>query len=116
MSNLAIVPICEHIKNDGIRCGTPALRGRHFCYHHDRVHRGHQIAAKHSCRVIPPLRNARNIRVAALNIIRDLRDGRIDLPTARVMAYALQVANTTLKLSAEIPDLHQELKNTGTYA
>ena len=116
MSKFAIVPLCEHIKNNGIRCGTPALRGRHFCYHHDRVHRGHRIAANHSCRVIPPLRNPHNIRVAALNIIRDLRDGRIDLPTARVMAYALQIANTTLKLSADMGEVHQELKNPGTYA
>ncbi len=114
--SIAICPICEHIKNDGTRCGSPAPRGRHFCYNHDRVHRGHQIATNRSCRVIPPLTSAHNIRLAALNIIRDLRDGRIDLSTARVMAYAFQVANTTLKLSANMGDLHKELKNPGTYA
>jgi len=114
--SIAIVPICEHIKNDGIRCGTPALRGRHFCYYHDRVHRLHPIAARHSTPVLPPLTSARNIRLAALNIVRDLRNGRIDLPTARVMAYALQVANTTFKLATETGDLHQEPKNPGTYA
>jgi hypothetical protein len=27
-------PICEHIKKNGIRCGSPALRGRCFCHFH----------------------------------------------------------------------------------
>ncbi|HYL13004.1 MAG TPA: hypothetical protein VEV41_08205 [Terriglobales bacterium] len=34
-------PICEHIKNDGIRCGSPALRGRSFCYFHKRWRETH---------------------------------------------------------------------------
>ena len=108
-------PLCEHIKNDGTRCGTPARRGRHFCYTHDRVHRGHQIAVNHSCRTIPPFTNARNIRVAANTIIRDLRDGRIDPATARVMAYALQVANNTLKQAARIDDVWRAVNNPGAY-
>ena len=33
-----IVAICEHIKDNGRRCGTPAIRGRHFCYYHSRAH------------------------------------------------------------------------------
>ncbi|MGH9587749.1 MAG: hypothetical protein ACRD3F_12405 [Acidobacteriaceae bacterium] len=31
------VPICTHIKNDGIRCGSPAEGGTEFCYHHSAV-------------------------------------------------------------------------------
>jgi hypothetical protein len=27
-------PICEHIKKDGVRCGSPARRGRKFCHFH----------------------------------------------------------------------------------
>ena len=116
MSQSKPCPRCEHVKNDGARCGSPARRGRYFCYTHDRVHRGQQIAANHSCRVIPPLKNAHNVRVAANSILRDLRDGRIDRHTARVMACALKVANDTLKPSACIDDLHREIKNAGTYA
>jgi hypothetical protein len=26
---------CEHIKRDGKRCGSPALRRRRFCYFHN---------------------------------------------------------------------------------
>lgn len=32
-------PICEHIKPGGRRCGSPALRGEHFCFYHNNVHR-----------------------------------------------------------------------------
>jgi hypothetical protein len=28
------VPICEHIKPGGARCGSPALRDKQFCYYH----------------------------------------------------------------------------------
>ena len=32
-------PICEHIKPDGRRCGSPALRGAHFCFYDNNVYR-----------------------------------------------------------------------------
>ncbi len=30
-------PICEHILPGGRRCGSPALRGEHFCFYHNNV-------------------------------------------------------------------------------
>lgn len=30
--------ICRHVKTNGLRCGSPAFKGRLFCYHHSRVH------------------------------------------------------------------------------
>ncbi|HLH09096.1 MAG TPA: hypothetical protein VKW78_17800 [Terriglobales bacterium] len=33
---MAIIPICIHIKSDGVRCGSPALRGHSRCYFHLR--------------------------------------------------------------------------------
>jgi len=34
------VQICTHIKINGVRCGSPALRGKEFCYFHQRMIRG----------------------------------------------------------------------------
>jgi hypothetical protein len=31
------VPLCQHMKPDGIRCGTPAIRDHKYCYHHTTV-------------------------------------------------------------------------------
>src|ERR1035437_7626658 len=28
------LPICEHIKPGGARCGSPAVRDQKYCYHH----------------------------------------------------------------------------------
>jgi hypothetical protein len=38
MSNAAVVvPQCTHIKNNGEVCGSPAVSGTEFCYHHSAV-------------------------------------------------------------------------------
>ncbi len=41
-------PICRHIRINGDRCGSPALRNQPLCYYHDRAHRHHHdtITAK----------------------------------------------------------------------
>jgi len=103
--------ICEHIKDNGIRCGSPAMRGRHFCYYHSRNLAGRQISATHSRRVIPDIKSAYGIRVIATGIVRDLRDGRIDHATARCMAYALQVANSTLKTPVSLNDFQARVRD-----
>lgn len=33
--------LCTLILNSGKRCGSPALRGKRFCYHHSGNHRNH---------------------------------------------------------------------------
>jgi hypothetical protein len=30
------IPQCQHVKDDGFRCGSPALRGKKRCYFHER--------------------------------------------------------------------------------
>ena len=38
MSNTAVVvPQCTHIKTNGEVCGSPAVSGTEFCYHHSAV-------------------------------------------------------------------------------
>src|ERR1700751_5833180 len=29
-----MVPLCRHLLSSNKTCGSPALRGQHFCYHH----------------------------------------------------------------------------------
>jgi hypothetical protein len=36
------VPICRHVRYNGIRCGSPALRQNHFCYYHHTFHTKHE--------------------------------------------------------------------------
>jgi hypothetical protein len=34
--------ICRHIRYNGVRCGSPALRDKHFCYYHHTFHTKHE--------------------------------------------------------------------------
>ena len=36
---------CDHLKLDGVPCGSPALRGKKLCYYHHRDHKRSQYAA-----------------------------------------------------------------------
>ena len=33
---VVVIPQCHFIKPDGVRCGSPALRGKRLCYFHAR--------------------------------------------------------------------------------
>ncbi|HET9696761.1 MAG TPA: hypothetical protein VFP40_07840 [Terriglobales bacterium] len=57
----AIVPICEHIRDNNSRCGSPAMDGFHFCYYHARHH------------LPPPPRGKRKIRLSALESVESLQ-------------------------------------------
>ena len=35
------IPICRHVKTNGLRCQSPALNGEPFCYFHVRLHKHH---------------------------------------------------------------------------
>lgn len=39
MAATAPAPLCTRIMPSGNRCGSPALRGKRFCYHHSGKHR-----------------------------------------------------------------------------
>lgn len=36
-----IIPLCRHIKTNGLRCQSPALTGETFCFFHARLHHDH---------------------------------------------------------------------------
>jgi hypothetical protein len=36
-----MIPICRHLKTNGLRCQSPALNGETFCYFHLRLHKHH---------------------------------------------------------------------------
>jgi hypothetical protein len=34
----ATVPLCQHWMDNATRCGSPAMRGKRYCYSHQRRH------------------------------------------------------------------------------
>lgn len=81
---------CEHIKSNGVRCGSPALRDRRFCYFHYNL-----IGPR--VNVFPLLEDGNAIQLELSEIIRLLLEQRIDTKRAAVMLYALQIASHNLR-------------------
>ncbi len=91
MPILATIPQCQHLKPDGIRCGSPALRGRDLCYFH------HRQARRPSLGYVPPLNDRAAIQHALSQIMRAAFDPRVDSDRLRVMVYTLQTALSNLR-------------------
>ncbi len=93
---------CEHVKPNGIRCGSPALRNEHYCYFH-RVWRpqadlqpfrpdpnGHVWA-------LPILENADGIQMALQLVLDSVLCNKMDLKRASILLYGLQTAASNVR-------------------
>ena len=97
----AIVPICEHIRDNNTRCGSPAMEGFHFCYYHARHH-------------LPPRpRGKRKLRLSALESVESLQitlthvaQANLDDEILPAKAYALV---QVLQLGYRAIDNHRSL-------
>ncbi len=105
-------PQCHHIKTSGVRCASPALRNRRYCYFHQRarpllidVAARQQDPALFS---LPPLEDAHAIQHALRNVAHRLLDRTLDTKTAGLLLYALQIASSNLKqMKTETPQPEQ---------
>jgi hypothetical protein len=95
------VPRCQHVKVNGVQCGSPALRHKTHCYFHTRVQHERQVAietrdGKRSFG-FPLLEDANSIQVALMKVVQMLGAGTLDIKTAGMMLYALQTASYNLR-------------------
>jgi hypothetical protein len=95
------VPRCQHVKVNGVQCGSPALRHGAHCFFHTRVEYERQIAVEnHSGKRsfgFPLLEDANSVQVALMKVIQMLGSGVLDHKTAGLMLYALQTASYNLR-------------------
>ena len=42
MSEQINIALCRHVKTNGHRCQSPAIRGKALCFHHRNIHRTHR--------------------------------------------------------------------------
>ena len=100
------VPLCRHVKEDGIYCHTPALSGRPYCYRHLRL-RGQQmrmaraVAQRLSYQlVLPPLDDMNAVQSALTHVAAALTAGLLERRRAGQLLYALQQAANNLRFLA----------------
>ena len=83
---LDIIPRCNHVKTNGERCGSPALRNQSFCYYHKQLRR------PASTNRIPHFETPAAMSITIRNIVQMLLSKRIDPKTATAAFYGIQVA------------------------
>jgi len=85
---------CRHIMPTGIKCKSPALRGKHYCYFHYnlRLHADDGTRDDKEPLKLPSLEDSRGIQIALAQILAALGSGRIDSRQAGLYLYGLQIA------------------------
>jgi len=97
LRNLALLtqadqaPRCVHVKPNGLRCGSPAMRGIPFCFFHDRWY--NQPAED----TFPPLEDGNGVQLALMQVAERLRRetfraGGLDPRLVKPLIFALKVA------------------------
>ncbi len=94
-SNMAVNPntrTCAHIKVNGIRCGSPSLRGEVFCYFHQRMIRGVRTPPKSRLHPIANFESYEAIQASLMEVVNALVRNQIDVARARLILRALSIA------------------------
>ena len=104
---------CQHIKVNGVQCGSPALRRNRFCFFHKRFHDERiRLAADRARRgpgtfTLPVLEDANSIQIALMQVMRLLLSRQIEHKTASLLLYALQTASGNLRHTHFDPNHHE---------
>jgi hypothetical protein len=85
---------CRHVMPSGLRCHSPALRHKPYCYFHARLHRAAEPRSKFEDLALrlPPLEDHRAIQVALSMVLRDICSGELDSRRASLLLRGLQIA------------------------
>ena len=86
---------CRHIRPNGIRCESPALRGHAFCYFHSKLHSTTRIGVTDDFR-LPLPEDAATIQFSIGRIFDALLAKRIDSKQAAQFLWGLQIASQTI--------------------
>jgi hypothetical protein len=85
-------PRCEHIKTNGTRCKSPAMKNSLYCYFHRQLHEAPSFEAVE----IGTLEDANSVQMAIQKIVSAVVRGTIDHKTAGLALYGLQTAAMNL--------------------
>ncbi len=97
---------CEHIKTNGEFCGSPALRGRAYCFFHLGIMgrrlrmQKHIMLGEYHHLQLPTLEDANSIQMALMQVMEALLRDQIDNKVAGLLLYGLQIASSNLQQGA----------------
>jgi len=80
---------------NGVKCGSPGLKGKHYCYFHTRLH--DNLALQRSGKEQPlqfsPLEDRAAIQIAVGQVLNAMASNRIEPRNATAYLYGLQIAS-----------------------
>jgi hypothetical protein len=104
------LPICEHIKPGGARCGSPAVRDHKYCYHHAGLRKGvpatnlfvflanpHSQDDPYAQFELPYLEDGAAIQIGFMQLIHGVAQQRLEQWRARMILSALHGAAANLR-------------------
>lgn len=91
--------ICEHIKDDGVRCGGPALSGEAYCRFHLRVRTS--VPPEDSLYELPVLETVKSVQIALQHMTRALLAGKLSERKAAVLMSAIKTAAALVRQNAD---------------
>jgi hypothetical protein len=106
MSTTKPILRCQHIKVDGVQCGSPALRGERRCYFHDRwqrVDQGKDPYRALGSGVLPALEDANSIQLALAEVMRLAICGHIEYRVFALLLRALRIAAANVRHLSPTP-------------
>ncbi len=81
---------CRHIKSDGIRCQSPAMRRSDFCYFHAKLHTSTRGAARRKLK-FSAIEDTAGINTAVVQTLNALLTKSIDAKQAGLILYGIQI-------------------------
>jgi hypothetical protein len=89
---------CRHIKVNGLRCQSPALKSGHFCYYHAKLRMaGSEPELKFGPLQLPAPDDAAAIQLSVARINQAILDGRLDLAKAAALFTGLRIASRFIR-------------------
>jgi len=89
--------ICDEIKDNGVRCGQPALTGERYCRFHLRVHAF--VSPEDQMYELPILETEQSVQIALQHLTRGILSGRLSERKAKVMLAAIKTAAQLIRLA-----------------
>lgn len=77
---------CHHNKSDGIRCGSPSLKGKRYCYYH------YTCPKPHHTRPMPLLDEPQAVHNVLEEVLTGLCNNTLDSTRAHLMLLGLRLA------------------------
>ena len=104
---------CRHIKDDGQRCHSPAMKSKPYCYFHTKLKRMDSQPMIH----IPMLEDSTSVLLGIGQVMRMLALDTMEIKRAGIMLYGLQIATCVIKQRAQarpeeyVRSVHDEAGN-----